>query len=85
LRDALVQALRLNTERLLENDPLEAHRLSEIMRETDPYDLHALRLNLRALERTGDARGLERSYAQARAQFDEVGEHLPESWQVFLR
>jgi hypothetical protein len=85
LRDALAQALRLNTERLLENDPLEAHRLAEIMCESDPYDLHALRLNLRALERTGDARRLERSYAQARTQLSEVGENLPERWQAFLQ
>jgi hypothetical protein len=85
LRDALAQSLRLNTERLLENDPLEAQRLSEIMRESDPYDLNALRLNLRALERGGDDRRLEGSYAQARGQFSEVGERLPESWRVFLQ
>jgi hypothetical protein len=85
LRDALAQALRLNTERLLENDPLEAQRLAEIMCESDPYDLNALRLNLRALERMGDDRRLERSYAQARGQFSEVGERLPERWQTFLK
>jgi tetratricopeptide (TPR) repeat protein len=85
LRDALAQALRLNTERLLESDPLEAARLAEIMRESDPYDHKALHHQLRALEIAADLRKLERTYAQAREQLREVGENLPESWQSYFK
>jgi tetratricopeptide (TPR) repeat protein len=85
LRDALGQALQLSSESLLESDPLEAARLAEIIREADPYNLSALRLNLRALEAAAEMRKIERTYALARTQLSDVGEDLPESWEAFLR
>jgi tetratricopeptide (TPR) repeat protein len=85
LRDAMGQALQLSAKSILETDPLEAARLAEIMRESDPYDLSVLQFHLRALEICADLRKLERTYAQARAQLREVGEDLPESWQAYLK
>jgi hypothetical protein len=75
----------LSAKSILETDPLEAARLAEIMRESDPYDLSVLQFHLRALEICADLRKLERTYAQARAQLREVGEDLPESWQAYLK
>jgi pentatricopeptide repeat protein len=84
LRDAIGQALQLSVESLLESDPLEAARMADIMRESDPYDHKALRYHLRALEVHADLNKLERTYATARVQLREVGENLPESWRAFL-
>ena len=85
LRDALEQALRVQAQVLLERDPLEAARVAELLRETNPYDADALRLTLRALEVADEPRRLERVYAQARDQFADVDEHLPVSWKAFLK
>lgn len=84
LREVLHDALcEIMTERL-ELDPHEVARLGKIVLESDPYDREALKLGLRALRIAGDEAGLNRLYRRSRAQFEEIGEALPEDWTALL-
>ncbi len=84
LREVLHDALReVMTERL-ELDPHEVARLGKILLESDPYDREALKLSLRALRIAGDEMTLNRRYKRSRAQFEEIGEPLPEEWSTLL-
>ncbi len=84
LRETLHDTLReVMTERL-ELDPHEVGRLGKIVLESDPYDREALILSLRALHIVGDDTGLRRLYKRSRAQFEEIGEPLPEDWTALL-
>ena len=62
----------------------EAVRVMRLLVELEPYDLEFLRTKARALRATNNHRALGRAYEKARVRLREVGEHLPESWQVFL-
>jgi hypothetical protein len=52
--------------------------------ESDAYDTEYLRLALHALRASGNHKSLSRLYAESRQRLLEVGEVLPERWQVFL-
>lgn len=90
--DALYTSLRAHAaEHLTPNpavnptaNPTEAARVGRLLLSADPYDLNALGVTLRALHQLGDSKNLERFYRQGRAQLAEVGERLPEAWQLFL-
>jgi DNA-binding SARP family transcriptional activator len=81
---ALTHALRIKAAALLGADPLEAARLGRLLLGTDPYDIEALRLALKALQASGDQRALTWLYHQGCQQLAEVGERLPERWADFL-
>jgi two-component SAPR family response regulator len=84
LRETLHDTLREVMMELLELDPHEVARLGKIALESDPYDREALTLSLRALRVIGDEAGLTRRYKRSRAQFEEIGEALPEDWVALL-
>ncbi len=84
VRESVYLALRSRAEALLEGDPVEVARLGRLLCEADPYDLEAVRLTLTGLRSGQNHRSLSRFYGAARARFLEIGEELPESWQVFL-
>ncbi len=84
LRETLQDTLREVMAELLELDPHEVARLGKIALESDPYDREALALSLRALRVVGDEAGLNRRYKCSRAQFEEIGEPLPEDWTALL-
>ncbi len=84
VRESVYLALRSRAEALLETDPVEVARLGRLLCEADPYDLEAVRLTLTGLRSGQNHRSLSRFYEQARARYLEIGEALPESWQVFL-
>ncbi|MFB9990930.1 AAA family ATPase [Deinococcus oregonensis] len=84
VREALCQALRAQIEALLTSQPAEAVRAAQLLLDTDPYDLKALKLSLRAWQAVGNHKGLNHAYAQARMQFSAVGEALPDRWEDFL-
>jgi hypothetical protein len=69
----------------LERDARAAVKPARILVDSEPYDTDALTVLLTALRQTENRRDLARVYAAARARLLEVGEHLPESWQVFLQ
>jgi tetratricopeptide (TPR) repeat protein len=68
----------------LESNPNETLRLAEVWQRMEPYDAQGLSLSLRALQRLGDARKLERLYQQGVQRFKEVGETLPATSEKFL-
>jgi tetratricopeptide (TPR) repeat protein len=82
--DLLTLALRTSLN-MLESDPQEAVRAGRILLEIDPYDLAALRVVCQALRTLENHRSLSRTYFEARSKLLEVGEVLPERWQVFLQ
>lgn len=84
VRERLHLALYARAERLIETDPTEASRVGRLLCEADPYDLECLNLRLRALRAVRNHKSLTRTYAQAREQFLEIGEALPERWQDFF-
>lgn len=84
VRDTLYTALKARMAELVTQRPTEAVRVGGLLLGAEPYDLGALTLTLRALRQTGDAKGLEQLYRRGREQLAEVGELLPESWQIFL-
>ena len=84
VRESLYLALQTRAEALLETDPLEDIRIGRLLCEADPYDLEALRLTVTGLRASQNHRSLSRFYDQARTRFLEIGEVLPETWQVFL-
>ena len=69
---------------LLSTQPLEAVRVMRFLMAMEPYDLEFLKTKSRALRAANNHRALGRVYEKARVRLREVGEHLPESWQVFL-
>jgi tetratricopeptide (TPR) repeat protein len=84
LRDRLVNTLREHVLQLTSTDKREALRLARILLEMDAYDLETLRLTLHAALEAGDTLSAIHAYASARARLEEIGESLPDSWQVFL-
>ena len=83
VRDALVQALQQKIERLAKTDAKQTARIGQILLEMEPYDRDTLELILRAI---GEADPLTGSvYRQARARFEQIGESLPSSSEIFLR
>jgi hypothetical protein len=68
----------------LQPNPLEAVRLLRILIEMEPFDLEYLRSKLSALRVTSNHRALRLAYHKARTRWAEVGEHLPEAWDIFL-
>jgi tetratricopeptide (TPR) repeat protein len=85
VREALCQALRVQIEAQLTSHPSEAVRAAQLLLDTDPYDLKALELSLRAWHNVGNHKGLSHAYAQARMHFSAVGEALPDRWEDFLK
>lgn len=85
VREALCQELRAQIRAKLTSHPAEAVRAAQLLLDTDPYDLKALELSLRAWQQVGNHKGLSHAYAQAKAQFAEVGEALPDRWEDFLK
>jgi hypothetical protein len=68
----------------LQHDPTEAVRVLRILIEMEPFDLEYLRSKLQALRLTRNHRALRLAYHKARVRWSEMGEHLPEAWDVFL-
>ena len=69
---------------MLGTQPLEAVRVMRFLMAMEPYDLEFLKTKSRALRAANNHRALGRAYEKARVRLREVGEHLPETWQVFL-
>ena len=84
VQDALYSSLRAHAADLLAHNSTEAARVGRLLLRADAYDLKALTIALRALRQLADVQGLEHLYRQSRTDLTEVGEHLPETWQVFL-
>jgi DNA-binding SARP family transcriptional activator len=68
----------------LESNPIEAVRVMRILIQMEPFDLEYLRSKLHALRVTHNHRAVRLAYHKARTRLREVGEHLPEAWDVFL-
>jgi len=81
----LCLALRVRVEAALTSDPPEAIRAAQLLLDTDPYDLIALALSLRAWQGASNQKGLARTYGQAQLHFSAVGEVLPDRWEEFLK
>jgi DNA-binding SARP family transcriptional activator len=62
----------------------EAVRISRLLIRADPYNLDFLEVYLRALQISGNRRGLSRAFEEAQQRMLEVGENLPPNWSVFL-
>jgi tetratricopeptide (TPR) repeat protein len=84
VRETLSLALQHRVEELLEGNPREAARLSRLLLEMNPYDLEPLRLCVQAFKAGENYKTLGRVYNEARVRWLDVGEVLPERWQVFL-
>ncbi len=69
---------------LLETKPLEVTRVSKFLLEFDPYGKDYLALCLKAYRLSNNHKSLNRLYADTREKFKELGESLPETWQMFL-
>ena len=69
---------------ILSTQASEAVRVMRFLMMMEPYDLEFLKTKSRALRAANNHRALGRFYEKARVRLREVGEHLPESWQVFL-
>ncbi len=82
--EALKTKLRESARTQLESDPLETLRVSQILLEMDTYDLVALELALRALQKRKQYTSIKRLYTRASNALQEVGEVLPKEWTVFL-
>jgi tetratricopeptide (TPR) repeat protein len=79
--------LQLQTRLKQSLEPLDAAeqlRLAKLLVAMDPYDLASWRILLQALRLGENYRSLGRSYQECRVRLQEVGEALPERWQVFL-
>lgn len=85
VREALYQALKNRCRELLETNPKEVTRVGRILLEADPYDQEALSLTLQAMRQSDNHKSLVRLYDEAKTNFAEVSERLPEHWQEFLR
>ncbi|MCA9838130.1 MAG: tetratricopeptide repeat protein [Trueperaceae bacterium] len=84
LAETLYQGLLSKAEELLTNDVAEAERVLTILVHADPFDLRAFKTYLQALRVTKSAKTLSRHFNEAKKRFIEVGEALPETWQLFL-
>jgi tetratricopeptide (TPR) repeat protein len=84
VRETLYALLFEKAKELLETNPKEAARVGKILLESDPYNQDYLNLCLQALRVSSNHRSLTRLYADSRKKLAEVGEMLPESWQMFL-
>lgn len=84
VREALHLALCAAAQRNLKLDIHESVRASRILIESNAYNTGYLRLALHALRASGNHKSLSRLYAESRQRLLEVGEVLPEHWQVFL-
>jgi hypothetical protein len=80
----LVETLHQCALQHLQQDPTEAVRVLRILIEMEPFDLEYLRSKLNALRLTRNHRALRLAYYKARVRWSEMGEHLPEAWDVFL-
>jgi DNA-binding SARP family transcriptional activator len=63
---------------------VEAVRTSRLLIRADPYNLNFLEVSLRALQISGNRRGLTRAFEEAQQRMLEVGESLPQNWSAFL-
>jgi hypothetical protein len=68
----------------LGSNPKEAARLARLLLEYDPYNRDYLTLCLQALRAVNNHKSLTRLYAEAKERFVDVGEMLPDTWQIFL-
>jgi tetratricopeptide (TPR) repeat protein len=84
VREALTLSLHSRISLLIPTDPHLAARLCAILNEMEPYDAEILRLCLRTLEATGEARTARRVFLEGRARLLEVGEVVPERLEDFL-
>ena len=84
VREALCLALQSRAEAVVTSRPSEAVRAAQVLLDTDPYDLTALTLALRAWDGLGNRKALSRAYEQARVRFSAVGEPLPDHWEDFV-
>jgi DNA-binding SARP family transcriptional activator len=84
LRESLYMALHDKAKTLLEFDSTEAARVGSILVETEPYNTECLKTYLTALRLSDNHTKLKRHYQEAQERLLEVGETLPETWQVFL-
>jgi tetratricopeptide (TPR) repeat protein len=82
--DALHHALSGRIEALLETDPAEAARIGRMLVNAEPYELESWRLILKAVRQSSTLQSVEKLYRECRKRLAEVGEVLPESWEVFL-
>ena len=90
-RGAVYAALLSATRKLLEvgaanssEASVEAVRTSRLLIRADPYNLDFLEVYLRALQASGNRRGLTRAFDEAQQRMLEVGEDLPQNWSAFL-
>ncbi|MFC4638828.1 AAA family ATPase [Deinococcus hohokamensis] len=72
--EALYHALERRAQALLEIDPRETARLGRILLDHDPYDQGRLSLSLRALQASGNRRGVQKLYQESGQRLQEVGE-----------
>ena len=84
VRESLHLALRNRLGQILETDTLEAVRIGRLLCDAEPYDLEALRFTIKALRQAKNHKAISRLYTNAKDQFLEIGEVLPERWQDFL-
>ncbi len=77
-------ALQTRASEILSTNPKEAARVLSILRESNPYNLEALRLLCTALRATRNHATLNRTYQKAIDTFAEIGERLPQTWMAFL-
>jgi hypothetical protein len=84
VRDALYLALFEKIKTLLESNPQEAARVGDILLEAEPYNTEYLKIYLSALRISKNHGKLTRHYQEAKERLLEVGQKLPEAWQVFL-
>ncbi|MFC4426427.1 hypothetical protein [Deinococcus navajonensis] len=72
--EALYHALNRCAQALLGREPREAARLGRILLDRDPYDQGALSLSLRALQASGNRKGVQKLYHDSLQRLREVGE-----------
>ncbi len=82
--ESLYLTLFEKTKELLEANPKETARVTKMLLEVDPYNREYLMLCLQAFRATNNHKSLNRLYAEAKGKFIEVGETLPQTWQMFL-
>jgi tetratricopeptide (TPR) repeat protein len=84
LSESLYGLLYHEVQDLLGNNPKEAARLGRVLLEVDPYNEAYLKVSLEALRVGNNHKSLTRLYEESKEKFLEVGETLPETWQLFL-
>jgi tetratricopeptide (TPR) repeat protein len=81
---ALYHALKGRVKDLLGTDPTEAARVGRILVNAEPYELESWRLTLKAVQQSSTVQSVEKLYRECSKRMAEVGEVLPQSWEVFL-